>query len=186
MKAVTLLLAISSVCGVFGIWPLPGSLLKGDVALRLSPDFDIHLNIQDAPQDLMDAVTRSKFHLRNDKLGRLVVGRGLGDRNAIIHAKSLSLLQVSLTPGAVSRSIATEARLAIGSRREEYTLVVPADGSRALLSANSTLGLYRGLTTFEQLWYHWLGRIYTLEAPISIVDSPAYVSCELFRLSSCE
>ncbi|KAI0754519.1 N-acetylhexosaminidase [Daedaleopsis nitida] len=174
MKAVTLLLLVSSACGVFGLWPLPGSLSKGNVALKLAPDFDIHLNIQNAPQDLMDAVTRNTFHLRNDKLGRLVVGRGLGDRNAIMHGNTLSSLQVSLTPGAIARTITAEARLAIGSRREEYALVVPADGSAASLSANSTLGLYRGLTTFEQLWYHWFGRIYTLEAPISIIDSPAY------------
>ena len=49
-----------------------------------------------------------------------------------------------------------------------------------MLSANTTLGLFRGLTTFGQLWYDWDGTTYTLEAPINIVDSPAYVSA--FRI----
>ena len=52
---------------------------------------------------------------------------------------------------------------------------MPADGSSAILIANSTLGLFRGLTTFEQLWYYFDGDIYTLEAPVQISDAPAYV-----------
>jgi hypothetical protein len=55
-------------------------------------------------------------------------------------------------------------------------LHVPSDGSPATLSANSTLGLLRGLTTFEQLWYDLDGAAtYTLEAPITISDAPAFV-----------
>ena len=85
-------------------------------------------------------------------------------------------MQVSLVDGATLRNITEEARLPIGNRSEEYALTVPADGSSATLTANSTLGLLRGLTTFEQLWYQYSGQIYTIEAPISITDSPAYVS----------
>jgi hexosaminidase len=53
-------------------------------------------------------------------------------------------------------------------------LTVPADGSAATLKANSTLGLFRGLTTFGQLWYDLDNMTYTIEAPISITDAPAY------------
>ncbi|KAG5732634.1 hypothetical protein E4T56_gene16912, partial [Termitomyces sp. T112] len=38
----------------------------------------------------------------------------------------------------------------------------------------STLGLFRGLTTFGQLWYDLNGITYTLQAPFDIVDSPAF------------
>lgn len=73
-------------------------------------------------------------------------------------------------------SIAEESVKEITSRSEGYTLSIPADGSSAVLTANSTLGLFRGLTTFEQLWYYYSGTIYTLEAPIQITDEPAFVS----------
>jgi hypothetical protein len=74
-------------------------------------------------------------------------------------------------------------------------LNVPADGTGAVLSAASTLGLFRGLNTFAQLWYTYdYGKealdqdgknrdgngvvpvVYTLSAPVAIQDSPAYVS----------
>ena len=175
MRFVVVFLALAPLGGVFGLWPLPRSLSTGSTGLKLSPIFDIHLNVQHAPTDLRDAVSRTKSHLKNDQHGRLVVGRGSSDSSAIQHAKSLSSLQVSLVRGASVRSIAEEARREIGTRSEEYTLHVPADGSPATLTANSTLGLYRGLTTFEQVWFQSSGHTYTVEAPIAITDSPAYV-----------
>ena len=176
MRFAVALLALAPVGGVLALWPLPRSLETGTTALKLAPNFDIHVDVQHAPSDLSDAVSRTKTHLKTDKLGRLVVGRGSSDSSAIQHAESLPSLQVSLTRGATVRSITAEARLAIESRSEGYSLTVPADGSAATLTANSTLGLYRGLTTFEQLWYQWSGHLYTVEAPITITDSPAYVS----------
>lgn len=176
MRFVVAFLALAPLCGVFGLWPLPRSLQTGTTALKLAPNFDIHVNVQHAPSDLSDAVSRTKAHLKSDKLGRLVVGRGSSDNAAIQHAKSLTSLHVLLAHGATVRSIAEESRLDIETRSEGYSLTIPADGSAATLSANSTLGLYRGLTTFEQLWYEWSGNLYTIEAPITITDSPAYVS----------
>jgi hexosaminidase len=134
--------------------------------------------VQGAPADLQDAVTRTEGYLKTDKLGRLVVGRGANDSSAIHGAKQLSSLTVSLTStnGPV-RSISEEAMDELESRDEAYSLTVPADGSAATLKANSTLGLFRGLTTFGQLWYEYSGTIYTLEAPIQISDAPAYVCC---------
>ena len=176
MRFLSLLLALAPVGGVFGLWPQPRSLQTGSTALKLAPDFDIHVNVQNAPSDLSAAVERTHSFLKNDKLGRLVVGRGSSDSGALKQAKALKTLELSLANGATVRSITDEARLAIGTRSEEYVLSIPADGSTATLTANSTLGLFRGLTTFTQLFYEWSGEIYTVEAPISITDSPAYVS----------
>ncbi|KAF5343340.1 hypothetical protein D9758_014183 [Tetrapyrgos nigripes] len=57
---------------------------------------------------------------------------------------------------------------------EGFSLTVPPDGSQAELKANPTLGLFKGLTTFSQLWYDLDGIAYTVEAPIAIMDEPAY------------
>jgi hexosaminidase len=84
-------------------------------------------------------------------------------------------LELSLVEGAAIQSITEESQKEITSRKENYALSVPKDGSTAVLTANSTLGLLRGLTTFDQLWYYFEGEIYTLEAPVEITDAPAYV-----------
>lgn len=125
---------------------------------------------------LLDAAERTRALLFSDQLRRLVVGRGEDDLQSVRPANVLPNLSLSLLVGtsAVPQSIATEATLPLGSRDEAYSLVVPADGSGAVLSANSTLGLFRGLTTFGQLWYMAGGTVYTLSAPVVIHDSPAY------------
>jgi hexosaminidase len=84
------------------------------------------------------------------------------------------VLQLTGPSSAKPQSIAVEATAQLGSRDESYSLTVPADGSTAVLKANSTLGLFRGLTTFSQLWYTSGDSIYTLQAPIQIDDSPAF------------
>ncbi|KAF7365624.1 Beta-hexosaminidase [Mycena venus] len=161
----------------FALWPLPTGLSTGTTPLRLSKGFDIKIAIPNPPADLVAAVSRAKGFLANDKLQVLVVDRGASSAGAIANAKSLPSLTLSLaaTPkGGSVKSISAEAVAPIESRVEGYTLTVPADGSGAVLKANSTLGLFRGLTTFGQLWYDWEGTTYSLSAPIQISDSPAY------------
>ena len=154
----------------------PKSIQTGSTAVRLAPHFNIEVAVKNAPKDLHDAVSRTKAYLENDKLERLVVGRGSSDSSAIACAIQLHSLVVSLTPNSGDvRSISDEAKNDLESRDEAYTLSVPDDGSAATLKANSTLGLFRGLTTFGQLWYEYDGTTYTLEAPIQIQDAPAYV-----------
>lgn len=152
----------------------------GSTPLVLSHDFNIGVQVANAPDDLKQAVSRTQSNIRNDKLQRLVVGRGSADRSIVASAKQLKSLVLTLAPGAgKAQSISSESILPLGSRSEEYTLNIPSDGTTATLSANSTLGLFRGLTTFEQLWYTLDdsgNTIYTLETPIKIVDSPAFVS----------
>lgn len=161
---------------VLSLWPLPAQLESGSSALKLAHNFNIQLDIPNAPADLKDAVTRTKSYIEKDKLERLVLGRGAGDAQKIRAAKSLPYLTVTLSGGKV-RSISDEAVDDIQKRVEAYTLTVPADGSPATLKANSSLGVFRGLTTFGQMWYEFEGYAYTAEAPFRIDDAPKYVSC---------
>lgn len=174
----TIILALVAGClfhsGVQALWPIPTTLETGTSALKISPTFYFNVQIEGAPQDLWDAVAQSQYYLKNDQLGRLVVGRGANDTTALASAMTLSHLTLSLANGATVEPISSEAVKPLGTRSEEYSLIIPADGSAATLTANSTLGLYRGLTTFNQLFYYYGGVIYTLLAPIAITDTPAY------------
>jgi hexosaminidase len=127
-------------------------------------------------EDLLDAIAQMEHYLWNDRLERFVVGRGAADAQTIVGAKLLTSLTVTLAHNGPALSVAQETIDYPENRDEEYSLIVPTDGSPAVLTANSTLGLYRGLTTFSQLWYFYAGTVYTLEAPIQILDSPV-ISC---------
>ena len=162
---------------VVALWPLPRSLTTGSSALVLSHTFEIQVS-GPYPEDLQSAVARTLEYIWNDDHERLVVGRGSVDAAAIKSAMTLPSLVVSNED---SKTIATEARAPLGTRDEAYFLHIPSDGTPATLSANSTLGLFRGLTTFSQIWYTYEWSIYTVEAPISIHDSPAFVCfCSFF------
>ncbi|KAG7088809.1 hypothetical protein E1B28_012769 [Marasmius oreades] len=158
------------------LWPIPRTLQTGNTLLKLASDFDLKLNLDGPPQDLVDAVARAKSQLQNDKLQLLVPDRGESNRNGLTTAKSLASLTLSLkTDAPALRPIATEATDDLHARDESYSLFVPSDGSQAALFANSSLGLLRGLTTFGQLWYDLDGTTYTTVAPVTIShDLPAY------------
>ncbi|KAI0345602.1 N-acetylhexosaminidase [Trametopsis cervina] len=169
------LLIATCVHDVACLWPMPRSYQSGSTPLVLANTFSIEVKIPNAPNDLAEAVTRTRSYLKNDQLERLVVGRGAADIARVKNAKQLKSLELHLAQGAAkARSVSAEAIVPLGSRSEEYTLTVPATGAPAILSANSTLGLLRGLSTFEQFWYTAEGTSYTLEAPISIDDAPAF------------
>ncbi|KAI0642951.1 N-acetylhexosaminidase [Trametes meyenii] len=159
---------------VLALWPQPQSIETGSSTLRLAPGFQITVTGHGVPGDLLAAVGRTKKALFADKLGRLVVGRGAADAPTFAQAKSLSRLTLSLEKGASFASITSEAQKAPEDRDEAYHLVLPADGSGATITANSTLGLFRGLTTFSQLWYEHGNTVYTVSAPVTIQDAPAY------------
>ncbi|KAJ3881993.1 glycoside hydrolase family 20 protein [Lentinula edodes] len=171
-----IVLALSAIPCCLSIWPIPRSLDSGNQILKLSGLFDISINFTNPPQDLLDAVTRTKYSIQTDQLGRLTVGRGSSDSTAFGSAKTLRTLMLALEQSASpAQPIATEAVVALDARDEGYSLSVPLDGSAGVVSANTTLGLLRGLSTFEQLWYTYDGTIYTNYAPLTIVnDSPAY------------
>jgi len=139
-----LLVLVSVTQGVAALWPIPRSLSAGTTALRLSPSFSINVNVPNTPSDLMDAVSRAKTSLFGDQLQRLVVGRGINDTQRIKAAKVLSSINLSITGTRPVQSIMSEATLPMESRSEGYSLKVPSDGSSATLTADSTLGLFRG------------------------------------------
>ena len=163
---------------VSALWPIPRSLETGNVVLKLADDFGFKVDIDSPPEDLTNAISRAKELLTNDKLQILVPDRGESNRGGIENAKSLSGLTLALKSNAPAiRPIASEATDDLELRDESYSLTVPDDGSDATLLANSSLGLFRGLTTFGQLWYDLDGTTYTKIAPVTITnDSPAYVS----------
>ncbi|OCH90430.1 N-acetylhexosaminidase [Obba rivulosa] len=171
---IALIALLGGIPVALGIWPIPRSLETGTSALKLAPDFTIELNVHNPPADLSAAVSRSANYIKTDKLEQLVVGRGASNSSAVSRAPQLKSLTLSLEPGSTVHSIMDEAIKEIGTRSEEYKLDVPASGESATLTANSTLGLLRGLTTFEQLWYDLSGDTYTIQAPISVIDTPAY------------
>ena len=162
------------------LWPIPSSLQTGTTLLKLSSkNFSIQVSdIPQAPQDLHDAISRTMSRLHTDQLQRLIVGRGANDSAALAHAPSLARLTLALTPNSPPiKSIMEEATKEITKRSESYSLTIPdTDQGVATLTANSSLGLLRGLTTFEQLWYQVSGTIYSYQAPVKITnDSPAFV-----------
>ncbi|KAJ3771323.1 N-acetylhexosaminidase [Lentinula raphanica] len=172
-----LLIVAAAVSAVSALWPLPTQLSTGTTSLVLASDFDIDLSaISNPPQDLLDAVSRTKSYLQTDQLEALDVDRGASYAQSLQNASSLSSLSLSFDSGHSGdpTSISEEVADAIENRVEGYTLTVPEDGSAATIKANSTLGLFRGLTTFGQLWYDLNNTTYTVEAPIAITDSPAY------------
>ncbi|KXN85408.1 Beta-hexosaminidase subunit B1 [Leucoagaricus sp. SymC.cos] len=158
------------------LWPQPGNLTTGNTPIRLSSDFSIKVSgIPRVPKDLSDAVTRTSNFLKTDKLQILVPDRGASLSNTVRSAKTLQSLKISLSSSASGtlKSISEDAIAGLDVADESYTLDVPAGGD-ATLSANTALGLFRGLTTFEQLWFDLDGTTYTLQAPIQIKDAPVY------------
>jgi hexosaminidase len=155
------------------LWPLPRQFTSGNSTLKLSNSFSIDLSSLPggAPQDLQDAVARTQGFLASDALEPLVPDRGASID--VSSSPSLAYLVLSLSSDACA-PIADEAQKPVEERSEGYVLSVPADGSNATLQANSTLGLYRGLTTFGQLWYTSNGATYATEAPLDAQDEPAY------------
>ncbi|KAG9008520.1 N-acetyl-glucosamine-6-phosphate deacetylase [Tulasnella sp. JGI-2019a] len=171
--------SLAIIPSTLALWPNPASLTTGSSYLTLSNSFSISFTSGTAPSDLSAAITRTEGQLKNDKLQRLVVGRGAVDAAHLGSAKSLSSLTLSITPGAAAKgaqlpSIMQNAILEASQRNEAYTLNVPADGSPATLEANNALGLFRGLTTFTQLFYVSGSTIYTYNAPIAIKDKAAF------------
>jgi hexosaminidase len=178
LSILTLLLFAAS---TLALWPMPASFQTGNSTLLLDKSFQIQFHGGSPPSDLKEAISTTTGYLRNDKLGRLVVGRGASDASFFKSAKSLKHLVLSLASDKAN-SVSFESTKEITTRDESYELIIPSDGSDATLKANTSLGLFRGLTSFTQLWYTYQGTIYAIETPIDIKDAPAYV-CHYFNVS---
>ena len=156
------------------LWPIPRSMSTGNATLKLHSNFAIKVDIPNAPKDLLEAVSRTSDHLKTGRFERLVVGRGSVDAPLVADASELLSLVLSVSEGLPIKSIAQETTKRIDEKNESYTLTIPQKGE-AVLKANTTLGLFRGLATFEQIWYDHAGTKYTLDAPMEIADTPAFV-----------
>lgn len=175
------------------IWPQPFSVDIGNASLgtgpvKLSPKFDIHLgNHQNEAAnvpDLMAAMQRTMARLQHapppsenktDDEWKQEAG----------NATELTALSLYLVEGREMRDISVEAHSwSLDPNTDQYWLTVTAsgDGSGSYITAETSLGLLRGLQTFEQLWRN-VSAIDALYAPstVYIWDKPAFVS----SLSRC-
>ncbi|RPD53006.1 N-acetylhexosaminidase [Lentinus tigrinus ALCF2SS1-7] len=142
--------------------------------LKLSSDLDIHVRFANPPPDLRAAIMRTQSRLFSDSFQPLVLGRGSADTDQLKNAPALVSLELMLVSGRPARSIVEETNVAIEAKSEAYSLSLRDGNNSAILSANSTLGLFRGLATFEQLWYDYQGIKYTLNGDMKIDDEPAF------------
>ena len=176
-SAVTLFLYAVLLHEAHALWPQPFSGQIGSQALRLDHSFhiDVEIGVQNPPDDLLAAVQRTRKQLFNEGASRLTLDRGASDLPVAKAAKVLPSLELTFGGDYPVRPIATEAQRPLDLRDEAYTITVPADGSPATLTANSTLGLFRGLMTFSQMWYTVEDTVYKVDVPVAISDRPVYV-----------
>jgi hexosaminidase len=148
-RAVLLLLSVTHVMAL--LFPEPTTLEQGSIVLGLNEDFKITWSSEyPFAKDLISAADRLKCTLLSNEHYYLSVSRGrefLDHNVGILPGIDIALI------GSDHGSVASEMRKKAQSRRESYQLDVPADGSVARLTAESSLGAFRGLTTFEQLFY---------------------------------
>ncbi|KAF9000175.1 glycoside hydrolase [Hymenopellis radicata] len=179
MRTVPLFTVLTAVTAVSAVWPRPQSFTTGDTPLKVdASNLDVIYEHFVPPDDLREAVESVKVFLMEDKLGRLIPGRGIEDASEIEDAALVTELLLSLSgPGNVT-SIAEEATKELESRSDEYQLKVLLNGT-ATLSANSTLGLFRGLTPFTQLISRTF--LYSLDALKRTLTTMSYAKMNMFH-----
>ncbi|GAA5828109.1 hypothetical protein JCM11251_002593 [Rhodosporidiobolus azoricus] len=178
---------------VEALWPLPQVWSAGNGVVRLSPSFEIVASDGLAGRALADlgaAMDRAQAQLDRDNFQRLIVGRGETDRPLVENAPLLTRLELSLAESASHPlSVAEEVYKRYKDKDESYILSIRSAHSdvpsheagcspaTASLTANTTLGLVRGLQTFPQLVYTLPGNEktrYILDTPLRIEDRPAF------------
>lgn len=155
------LLGLAFADNTINVVPLPTNVTVGSTVTCLSDDFRVVLG-QNPPRDLKDAAARMISRIRKSQHRYLSVEYGAeffqskpGDHGHSNHVKCsdhVSELHLRFTD---SGSIAWHATRAVEVRTsdvERYTLSVPANG-RAVATGTTALGMFRALTTFENLWY---------------------------------
>ena len=195
------------------LWPQPSQMTSGKEALRVDVDA-LQINLPDnAPADLQAAAKRTVQQIKSGSIAPLIVGRGKERKKEVESAKALKTINVvlgngnekdkrsSLEPAQVAfpeenserarsntsssmSSIYDDAQKHLQEYDEAYTLSIPSDGSAATLSANSSLGAFRGMTTLSQLFWQMPGSNsssshnssmrYLWGAPFDIQDAPAF------------
>jgi len=138
------------------VLPLPTRYTTGNRVICLSPDFSIKFDSQ-VPEDLKKAAQRIENGIWDHKHQYLSVQRGAEFFEEGQGCEyTLSTLEVIVDyHGHHMPSIMDSAIRPAEDRPEleAYTLSIPL-GDRATIKSPASLGAYRGLTTFENLFYH--------------------------------
>ncbi|ORX40209.1 putative beta-hexosaminidase precursor [Kockovaella imperatae] len=163
--------------------PRPTRVTTGETVLRLSGDFSIDIDNSSSlkssiPRDLEQAIHHTTATLHKNRHRYLSPQRGAEFLISGTQHTEIQKLILSLNGNGKPRSIAHDAVLPVEDRvaAERYELELATDGS-AHIEADTSLGLYRGLTTFQQLFFYSGGKDgfqYTPHAPINIEDQPAF------------
>lgn len=141
------------------LWPQPQGYEQGSTIVKLQHDFAVTYDIPSViiPTDLQEAVHRTRKAIKASKHKYLApLGHGPLD-GANVKWNEVLLKNLILTIPSTARpvrSIEEESVVALEERSEGYQLFLPDDGSPATINASTTLGLLRGLTTFEQLFFY--------------------------------
>jgi hexosaminidase len=142
------------------VLPLPTHYSTGNRVICLSPDFTVtfenDLGEHSVPKDLRQAAQRAQDRIWRNKHRYLSVERGaefFGENGGCKY--TLSTLHVIIDHEGTIDTIMDSAIKPAEERPdlEAYTLSVPL-GSHATIRSSTSLGAFRGLTTFENLFYH--------------------------------
>ena len=165
--------------------PIPAKYTSGDDVVCLSSSFSISVSSDGAPEDLKAAISRAQDTVVNTNHTWLTRTQGseffsdysAGQAPSCSSTIDSLVLSFEGSNGTVS-SIFDDATSDIDQRMEleKYTLSVPS-GGQATLKAGSSLGLFRGLSTFQQLSYGLPdsgNTVYTPNAPVDITDEPSF------------
>lgn len=164
------------------LWPAPANVTAGNKFLGVSSSFRITTAkslSSSVPSDLAAAMGRANYYALTDTLEPLVIDHGESYRSNVTSAAVLEYLELSLTPGAAVFPLRQEVDRPYAEQDESYILKIPGSSS-ATITANTTLGLLRGLQTFSQLVYvlppskgHPATR-YIQDTPFEVVDKPSF------------
>lgn len=145
------------------VLPLPTQYTTGQDVLCLSPHFEIQLDPslkgRETPEDMRRAIKRTEEGLWTNRHQYLSIQRGAeffpSDNLKDGCRHSLRTLRISVEGDDEIKPIMNSAIRPAEERPdlERYTLSVPLSGP-AVLKAPTALGVLRGLTTFENLFYY--------------------------------
>lgn len=134
------------------LFPLPQTVTSGNTVIAIGNSLDVIFNVQGSiPEDLAAAAERAVGCVIESEHYYLSPERGkefLLD-NVLPVLTALGIILQGSDYGTIASEVSKEA----SERREAYELDIPADGGTAKLTATSSLGAFRGLVTFEQLFY---------------------------------
>lgn len=194
----SIVMLLSALRSVPALWPAPSQYTTGAHYVRLHDSFSIVLHgTYSIPEDLRAAIATAEYQIKNDNMVPLKVDLDNIEEQAKKTEHIFYFLNLHLNPDTQSLSMpsrrntgkhtiiqkaelestSNEINKPFEERDESYTLEVNPGDPVANLTASTALGFLRGLQTFTQMVYTTSGSStvrYIRDAPISIVDKPAY------------